>query len=100
MHSFLAGIGAGVTEAITIMAIQDTLKTKLIHDVLRDQPKYKGLFDGIAQIYRAEGFRGIYTGIMPTLLKQSTNQGVRFLVYDDFMKHGSVSQIFRFQVTL
>mmetsp|Transcript_79378 Transcript_79378/g.92785 ORF Transcript_79378/g.92785 Transcript_79378/m.92785 type:complete len:292 (+) Transcript_79378:31-906(+) len=89
MHSFLAGVGGGVTEAITVMTVQDTLKTKLIHDVLKDKPKYKGLFDGMAQIYRAEGFKGVYTGLVPTLLKQSTNQGVRFLVYDDVKKHGS-----------
>ena len=87
----MAGIGAGIAEGMTVMPVQDTLKTKLIHDVLKDKQKYNGLFDGIAQIYRAEGIKGIYTGVFPTLLKQSSNHGVRFLVYDDVKKQASVS---------
>lgn len=87
MHSFLAGVGAGISEAILVVTAQETLKTKLIHDKLQPTPKYRGLFDGIGQIYKAQGFNGIYRGVFPTILKQGSNQGVRFLVYEDVKKY-------------
>ena len=33
------------------------------------------------------GFGGLYKGYTATLIKQSTNQGVRFLVYTDSAKY-------------
>lgn len=89
MHSFLAGVGAGITEAVLVVTSQETLKTKLIHDKLKETPKYKGLVDGISQIYAAEGFKGVYRGLGPTVLRQGSNQGVRFLVYEDTKKYGA-----------
>jgi solute carrier family 25 citrate transporter 1 len=50
------------------------------------EPKYKGMIDGIIKIVRAEGLHGIYKGTLPTVIKQGTNQGIRFLVFDD-IKH-------------
>ena len=90
MHSFLAGIGAGVTEAVLVVTAQETLKTKLIHDRLKETPKYKGLVDGVTQIYAAEGFKGVYRGLVPTILRQGSNQGVRFLVYEECKRYGAV----------
>jgi len=89
MHSFLAGIGAGITEAVLVVTAQETLKTKLIHDKLKETPKYKGLFDGVTQIYAAEGFKGVYRGLFPTILRQGSNQGVRFLVYEESKRIGA-----------
>lgn len=83
VSNFLAGVGAGVTEAIFVVTPQETLKTKLIHDRFQPQPQYRGLFDGIAKIVAAQGFGGIYKGMIPTILRQGSNQGVRFLVYEE-----------------
>jgi solute carrier family 25 citrate transporter 1 len=55
----------------------------LIHDKLSPQPKYKNIFHGIGTIYKATGASGLYAGVVPTILKQSTNQGVRFVVFAD-----------------
>jgi len=87
LHNFLAGVGAGITEAIFVVTPQETLKTKLIHDRFQPTPQYKGLFDGISKIYAAQGFHGVYRGVIPTILRQGSNQGVRFLVYDEMKKH-------------
>lgn len=46
--------------------------------IRRANPKYKGLVHGIRSIYGELGFRGIYAGYIPTLLKQSSNQMIRF----------------------
>jgi len=61
----------------------ETLKVKLIHDRFQPTPKYNGLFHGISTIIKQSGFGGIYKGLLPTILKQGSNQGVRFLVYED-----------------
>jgi len=86
MSNFLAGVGAGVTEAIFVVTPQETLKTKLIHDRFQPTQQYKGLFDGISKIYAAQGFSGIYRGAIPTIIRQGSNQGVRFLVYEEGKK--------------
>ena len=62
---------------------QETIKTKLVHDKLQETPKYRNVFHGISTIVAQNGIGGIYKGYVPTLLKQSTNQGVRFVVYTD-----------------
>lgn len=87
LHNFLAGVGAGITEAIFVVTPQETLKTKLIHDRFQPNPQYKGLSDGISKIYGAQGFNGIYRGLIPTVLRQGSNQGVRFLVYEEAKKY-------------
>jgi solute carrier family 25 citrate transporter 1 len=83
LSNFLAGVGAGIAEAIFVVTPQETLKTKLIHDRFQPNPQYKGLFDGVQKIYAAQGFAGVYRGVVPTILRQGSNQGVRFLVYEE-----------------
>jgi len=83
LSNFLAGVGAGITEAIFVVTPQETLKTKLIHDRFQPAPQYKGLFDGVQKIYATQGFNGIYRGLVPTILRQGSNQGVRFFVYEE-----------------
>lgn len=73
-------------EALLVVTPQETLKTKLIHDKLSENPKYKGLFHGVYTIFKTQGFSGVYKGALPTVLKQSTNQGTRFLVYGETRK--------------
>ena len=72
---------AGATEAVFVVTPQETLKVKLIHDRVKPNPKYTGFFNGVNTIYRTEGFPGVYQGLLPTVLRQSSNQAIRFLVY-------------------
>ena len=46
------------------------------------KPQYRGLVHGVSTIVKAEGFSGIYKGLNATLLKQGTNQMIRFGVMD------------------
>lgn len=62
---------------------QETIKTQLVHDMLMPEPKYRSVFHGMSTIIAANGIGGIYKGYVATLAKQSSNQGVRFLVYTD-----------------
>jgi len=86
LHTFFNGIFAGACEAALVVTPQETLKTKLIHDKLSPNPKYRNVFHGIYTIARLQGFGGVYAGVVPTILKQSTNQGVRFVVFEDAQK--------------
>jgi solute carrier family 25 citrate transporter 1 len=80
-QTLLCGLGAGVTEAIVIVCPMETVKVKFIHDQTQPNPRYRGFFHGVREIVRQEGLRGTYQGLTPTILKQGSNQAIRFLVY-------------------
>jgi solute carrier family 25 citrate transporter 1 len=79
----ISGLMAGITEAILVVTPMETIKTKLIHDKIAGSNKYRGLFHGISEIVKEKGLGGIYKGLGPTVLRQGSNQAIRFLVYDD-----------------
>lgn len=85
-NTFLCGMCAGAMEGLIVVTPQETLKTKLVHDKLSETPKYRGLFHGIYTIASAQGFWGIYKGPVATVLKQSSNQAIRFVVFGDTQK--------------
>ncbi len=87
LNNFTCGLMAGAAESTFVVTPQETLKTKLIHDKLSENPKYKNLFQGIYKITAENGIAGLYRGYLPTLIKQSTNQGVRFVVFEDSQKY-------------
>jgi solute carrier family 25 citrate transporter 1 len=73
---------AGFCDATAIITPMETIKVKLIHDKFRPNPQYRNLFNGINTIVQKEGFSGIYKGYLATVLKQVTNQGIRFLLFE------------------
>lgn len=77
--NFFAGAGAGVIEAVFCVTPLETLKTKLIQANL---PMIKG----IKQIYAAEGLGGFYKGLSATIMKQASNQGLRFFWFNEYKK--------------
>lgn len=77
----------------------ETVKVKFIHDQRSATPKYHGFFHGVRQIVRTEGehdfgllfcsfvnvglgLRGTYQGLTATMLKQGSNQAIRFFVME------------------
>jgi len=86
MRSLLCGLFAGCTEAIIAVTPMETVKVRLIHDRIAGTNKYNGLFNGMSVIGKAEGFWGLYKGLGPTIMKQGSNQAIRFLVYNDLFK--------------
>ncbi|KAJ3127648.1 hypothetical protein HK098_005993 [Nowakowskiella sp. JEL0407] len=84
----LAGLGAGVLEAMIAVTPSETIKTKLIHDQNSPNPKYKGLIHGTKSIIKSEGIRGIYRGMTAVVLRQGANSAVRLTTFD-FLKENS-----------
>lgn len=80
---FTAGLFAGATEAIFAVTPMETIKVKFVNDQQLGNPKYRGFFHGVREIVRTEGLAACYKGVVPTILKQASNQGIRFLAYSN-----------------
>ena len=78
-RNFLAGLGAGVAEALVIVAPVETVKTKCIE---LNQP----FVAGMRHILKTEGIAGVYQGAVATALKQGSNQGLRFMWFNEFKR--------------
>lgn len=74
---FLAGMGAGTVEAIFAVTPMETIKTKLIQT-------NQGLIPGVRSILAESGIAGLYQGLLATILKQSSNQGLRFMFFNKY----------------
>ncbi|XP_026472117.1 putative tricarboxylate transport protein, mitochondrial isoform X2 [Ctenocephalides felis] len=74
----LAGMGAGCLEAILAVTPMETVKVKFINDQRSAKPRFRGFFHGVGLIIKETGFQGIYKGLTPTILKQGSNQAIRF----------------------
>ncbi|KAJ3152637.1 hypothetical protein HDU89_001330 [Geranomyces variabilis] len=77
----LAGLGAGISEAVIAVTPTETIKTKLIHDQNQPTPRYRGLVHGTREIVRAEGIGGIYRGMTAVIARQGANSAVRLSTY-------------------
>lgn len=51
----LAGLGAGVCEAIFAVTPMETIKVKFINDQRSANPKFRGFFHGVSSIVKKEG---------------------------------------------
>ncbi|KAG0145168.1 hypothetical protein CROQUDRAFT_94145 [Cronartium quercuum f. sp. fusiforme G11] len=80
-RSLLAGLGAGMLEAILAVTPSETIKTKLVNESMRAQPRFSGLVQGTREIIRMEGLAGIYRGLFPVMMRQGANSAVRFSTY-------------------
>lgn len=81
MKNLGAGLFAGCTEAIVVVTPMETIKVKFIHDQLSPNPKYRGFFHGVTTIAKQQGLAGCYKGLAPTIVKQGSNQMIRFGVF-------------------
>lgn len=86
-RTILCGLGAGVMEAIVIVCPMETVKVKFIHDQNQANPRYKGFVHGVREIVKAEGLRGTYQGLTATILKQGSNQAIRFFVFNNLKSY-------------
>ena len=77
--TFLAGCLAGVVEALIVVVPVETIKTKCIQ---LDKP----FLEGLKQIILLEGIGGVYTGGLATVIKQSSNHGLRFVWYSEYKR--------------
>lgn len=77
--NFIAGLGAGVAEALIIVAPVETVKTKCIE---LNMP----FVNGFKHILATEGVGGVYQGAAVTAMKQGSNQGLRFMWFNEYKR--------------
>ncbi|GAA5860249.1 hypothetical protein JCM8547_003443 [Rhodosporidiobolus lusitaniae] len=83
---FLAGLGAGVTEAVLVVCPMEVVKIRLqaqVHSMTDplDVPKYRNAAHALYLILREEGPKTLYRGVALTALRQATNQAANFTAY-------------------
>lgn len=89
--TFIAGLGAGVTEAVAVVSPMECIKIRLqaqhhsMADPL-DVPRYRNAAHAAYTIVREEGFSTLYRGVTLTAARQATNQAVNFTAYQEFQK--------------
>lgn len=88
---FIAGLGAGITEAVAVVSPMECIKIRLqaqhhsMADPL-DVPRYRNAAHAAYTIVREEGFATLYRGVTLTATRQATNQAVNFTAYQEFQK--------------
>lgn len=88
---FIAGLGAGVTEAVMVVTPMEVVKIRLqaqqhsLADPL-EAPRYRNAGHAVYKIVREEGFSTLYRGVTLTALRQATNQGANFTAYQELKK--------------
>jgi solute carrier family 25 citrate transporter 1 len=87
--TFMAGLAAGVTEAVIVVCPMEVIKIRLqaqhhsMADPL-DVPKYCNAAHALYMVVREEGWSALYRGVTLTALRQGTNQAVNFTAYSYF----------------
>ena len=84
----LAGLAAGVTEALVIVTPFEVVKIRLQQQkgVATEALKYKGPVHAARLIVREEGLRGLWSGATPTVARNGTNQMCLFAAKAGFDK--------------
>jgi len=85
-HNMFSGFCAGTAEATLAVTPIETLKTRATDDLRLGTKKYTSSLDAAVKIVKSEGPIGLYRGVCPTILKQGTNQMVRFPIQQFYFK--------------
>jgi solute carrier family 25 citrate transporter 1 len=82
LRGVLAGSLAGLTESVIAVTPTERLKTFLIDNARSPVKLYRGELHAFEAIIRTQSIRGLYQGLLPTILKQSSTQGVKMGSYN------------------
>lgn len=87
--TFMAGLAAGVTEAVAVVTPMEVIKIRLQaqHHSLADPldiPKYRNAAHALYTVVKEEGVGALYRGVSLTALRQGSNQAVNFTAYTYF----------------
>ncbi|CAG0916847.1 unnamed protein product [Notodromas monacha] len=81
----LAGIAGGTTSTLLLHPL-DLIKIRFAvnEGATRslNRPQYNGVFDAFGSIYRTEGIRGLYQGVVPNILGAGSAWGLYFFFYN------------------
>lgn len=86
--NFMAGLAAGVTEAVAVVTPMEVIKIRLQaqHHSMADPldiPKYRNAAHALYTVVKEEGVGALYRGVSLTALRQGTNQAANFTAYTE-----------------
>lgn len=79
----IAGISGGVISTLVLHPL-DVIKIRFaVNDGrLKSTPKYNGISNAFVTIYKQEGFKGLYNGVIPNVWGAGTSWGLYFFFYN------------------
>ncbi|KAJ5601457.1 hypothetical protein N7510_010991, partial [Penicillium lagena] len=86
-RTMVAGFTAGIAESVFAVTPFESIKTQLIEDRKRPQPRMNGFIHGTRVIAREQGIRGFFKGLVPSTARQGANSAVRFTSYNTLKKY-------------
>jgi len=81
LTNLTAGVIAGTVEATAWTTPTERLKVLRQNEVGAKNPKYTSIVQTVQVITKEQGVRGIWTGGVPTAIRQGSSVGVRFMLY-------------------
>lgn len=78
LKPFLAGMSAGVVEAVMIVTPFEVVKTRLQQQVGRTNLKYQGALHCGVTVVKEEGLTALWRGVMPTIFRNGSNSAFNF----------------------
>ncbi|RSL90298.1 hypothetical protein CEP51_000803 [Fusarium floridanum] len=81
-RTLMAGFAAGVAESTFAVTPFESIKTQLIDDKKKSNPRMRGFIHGSTMIARERGIRGFFQGFVPSTARQAANSAVRFTSYE------------------
>jgi solute carrier family 25 citrate transporter 1 len=92
---FLSGILAGATEAILIVNPTEVCKIRIQAQYNSMQEtsnvKYTNIYQTFYSIFKSEGVTPFYRGLVPTIMRQSVNQGANFTIFHTLKQNTDIS---------
>ena len=87
--NFTAGLLSGLTEAVLIVTPFEVVKTRLQKQEGTDATKlkYRGPIHTVRTIVAEEGPRAMWRGVVPTMLRQGSNQAFNFMGFAFLQRH-------------
>lgn len=77
--NFTAGLMVGCLEATLIVTPFEVIKTRLQKQVGNNNLKYSGPIDVVRKVIAEEGLRRMWSGNIPTVIRQGSNQAFNFM---------------------
>jgi solute carrier family 25 citrate transporter 1 len=87
MKNFTAGLAAGLLEAMLIVTPFEVVKTRLQKQEGLQNLKYRGPVHVVTTMVREEGPGSLWKGVIPTMIRQGSNQAFNFMTFAFIQRH-------------